>query len=132
MLAAHDKLNTDIQAILDAQTAAWGIKVANVEIKHIDIEDGMVHAIARQPEAERERERERRARVINAEGEQQPAQKLLEAAEILATRPEAMQLRYLGTLGTNIAGDKSSTIVFPFPVKFGRFFDVFGRRSDQD
>ena len=127
MLIERDKLNKDIQEILDAQTAAWGIKVANVEIKHIDIEDGMIRAIARQAEAERER----RARVINAEGEQQAAQKLLEAAEILSARPEAMQLRYLGTLGTNIAGDKSSTIVFPFPVEFGRFFDVFGRQSDK-
>jgi regulator of protease activity HflC (stomatin/prohibitin superfamily) len=127
MLVERDKLNKDIQEILDAQTAAWGIKVANVEIKHIDIEDGMIRAIARQAEAERER----RARVINAEGEQQAAQKLLEAAEILSTRPEAMQLRYLGTLGTNIAGDKSSTIVFPFPVEFGRFLDVFARHGDK-
>ena len=125
MLAERDKLNKDIQEVLDAQTTAWGIKVANVEIKHIDIEDGMIRAIARQAEAERER----RARVINAEGEQQAAQKLLEAAEILSARPEAMQLRYLGTLGTNIAGDKSSTIVFPFPVEFGRFFEGFARRS---
>jgi regulator of protease activity HflC (stomatin/prohibitin superfamily) len=127
MLIERDKLNKDIQEILDAQTAAWGIKVANVEIKHIDIEDGMIRAIARQAEAERER----RARIINAEGEQQAAQKLLEAAEILSASPEAMQLRYLGTLGTNIAGDKSSTIVFPFPVEFGRFLDVFARQSDK-
>lgn len=127
MLVERDKLNKDIQEILDAQTTAWGIKVANVEIKHIDIEDGMVRAIARQAEAERER----RARVINAEGEQQAAQKLLEAAEILSNRPEAMQLRYLGTLGTNIAGDKSSTILFPFPVEFGRFMDIFGRQGDK-
>jgi regulator of protease activity HflC (stomatin/prohibitin superfamily) len=127
MLAERDKLNKDIQEILDTQTAAWGIKVANVEIAHVDIEDGMVRAIARQAEAERER----RARIINAEGEQQAAQKLLEAAEILSARPEAMQLRYLGTLGTNIAGDKSSTIVFPFPVEFGRFLDVFARQSDK-
>lgn len=127
MLVARDKLNKDVQAILDAQTSDWGIKVANVEIKHIDIEDGMVRAIARQAEAERER----RARVINALGEQQAAQKLLEAAEILSARPEAMQLRYLGTLGTNIAGDKSSTIVFPFPVEFGRFLDVFARQGDK-
>lgn len=85
----------------------------------------MVRAIAKQAEAERER----RARVINAEGEQQAAQKLLEAAEILSVRPEAMQLRYLGTLG-NIAGEKSSTVVFPFPVEFGRFFEVFARRGE--
>ncbi|MFH1340626.1 MAG: slipin family protein [Pseudomonadota bacterium] len=126
MLAERDKLNKDIQEIIDAQTTAWGIKVANVEIKHVDIEESMVRAIARQAEAERER----RARVINAEGEQQAAQKLLEAAEILSTRPEAMQLRYLGTLGS-IAGEKSSTIVFPFPVEFGRFFDAFSRQSDK-
>lgn len=126
MLAERDKLNKDIREILDAQTAAWGIKVANVEIKHVDIEESMVRAIAKQAEAERER----RARVINAEGEQQAAQKLLEAAEILSVRPEAMQLRYLGTLG-NIAGEKSSTVVFPFPVEFGRFFEVFARHSDK-
>jgi regulator of protease activity HflC (stomatin/prohibitin superfamily) len=117
MLSERDKLNNDIRAILDAQTDAWGIKVANVEIKHVDLNESMVRAIARQAEAERER----RARVINAEGEQQAAQKLLEAAEILATRPEAMQLRYLGALGS-IAGERSSTIVFPVPVELGRWF----------
>ncbi len=110
MLAERDKLNADIQEILDAQTDAWGIKVANVEIKHVDIDESMVRAIARQAEAERER----RAKVINAEGEQQAAQKLLEAAEILAQRPEAMQLRYLSTLNV-IANERSNTIVFPFP-----------------
>lgn len=113
MLAERDRLNADIQEILDAQTDAWGIKVANVEIKHVDIDDSMVRAIARQAEAERER----RAKVINAEGEHQAAQKLLEAAEILGQRPEAMQLRYLSTLNV-IAGEKSSTIVFPFPLDF--------------
>jgi regulator of protease activity HflC (stomatin/prohibitin superfamily) len=117
MLSERDKLNNDIQTILDAQTDAWGIKVANVEIKHVDLNESMVRAIARQAEAERER----RAKVINAEGEQQAAQKLLEAAEILAARPEAMQLRYLGALST-IAGERASTIVFPFPVEFGRWF----------
>ena len=122
MLAERDKLNNDIQEILDAQTDAWGIKVANVEIKHVDLDESMVRVIARQAEAERER----RAKVINAEGEQQAAQKLLEAAEILARRPEAMQLRYLSSLGT-IANDKSSTIVFPFPIEFGR---IFGRGGD--
>ncbi|HMN82572.1 MAG TPA: slipin family protein [Burkholderiaceae bacterium] len=111
MLSERDKLNNDIQEILDRQTDAWGIKVANVEIKHIDLGEGMVRVIARQAEAERER----RAKVIAAEGEQQAAQKLLEAAEILSTRPEAMQLRYLGTLA-QIAGQNSSTIVFPFPT----------------
>jgi len=112
MLAERDRINSDIQEILDVQTDAWGIKVANVEIKHVDINESMIRAIARQAEAERER----RAKVINAEGEQQAAQKLLEAAEILAGRPQAMQLRYLNTLNT-IAGEKNSTIVFPFPME---------------
>src|SRR5687767_6121253 len=111
MLSERDKLNNDIQEILDRQTDAWGIKVANVEIKHIDIDESMIRVIARQAEAERER----RAKVISAEGEAQAAQKLLEAAEILAQRPEAMQLRYLGTLAL-IGGQNSSTIVFPFPT----------------
>ncbi|MDZ5695965.1 slipin family protein [Chelativorans sp. M5D2P16] len=112
MLAERDKLNADIQEILDRQTDAWGIKVANVEIKHVDIDESMVRAIARQAEAERER----RAKVINAEGEQQAAQKLLEAAEILARQPEAMQLRYLSSLNV-VAAEKNSTIVFPFPME---------------
>ena len=116
MLSERDKLNNDIQEILDTQTDAWGIKVANVEIKHVDIDQTMVRAIARQAEAERER----RAKIINAEGEYQAAQKLLDAAEILAKCPEAMQLRYLGTLGV-IAGEKNSTIVVPFPVEAGKF-----------
>ena len=111
LLAEREKLNLDIQRILDAQTEAWGIKVSNVEIKDVDINETMVRAIARQAEAERER----RAKIIHAEGEQQAAEKLLEAANILSGRPEAMQLRYLQTL-TNIAGDKSSTIVFPMPI----------------
>ncbi|HYG88944.1 MAG TPA: slipin family protein [Azospirillum sp.] len=127
MLAERDRLNNDIQEILDSQTDAWGIKVANVEIKHVDLGEGMVRVIARQAEAERER----RAKVINAEGEQQAAQKLLEAADILSRRPEAMQLRYLGTLGA-IAGDKASTIVFPFPFDMTRFLaDVGGPDSDR-
>ncbi|MGY6709135.1 MAG: slipin family protein [Rhizobiaceae bacterium] len=112
MLSERDKLNNDIQEILDSQTDAWGIKVANVEIKHVDINESMIRAIARQAEAERER----RARVINAEGEQQAAAKLLEAAEILGRQPEAMQLRYLSSLNF-IAGEKNSTIVFPFPME---------------
>ncbi len=110
MLSERDKLNDDIQAILDRQTDAWGIKVANVEIKHIDIDESMIRVIARQAEAERER----RAKVISAEGEQQAAQKLLEAAEVLARRPEAMQLRYLATLA-QVGSTNSSTLVFPFP-----------------
>lgn len=113
MLAERDNLNHDIQEILDNQTDAWGIKVANVEIKHVDVNEAMIRAIARQAEAERER----RAKVINAEGEQQAAQKLLEAAEILAKQPQAMQLRYLSTLNV-IAGEKSSAIIFPFPMEF--------------
>jgi len=117
MLAERDKLNRDIQAILDRQTEGWGIKVTNVEIKDIDLNESMIRAIARQAEAERER----RAKIINAEGEHQAAQKLLEAAEILSGAPEAMQLRYLGTLNT-IAGERSSTVVFPFPMDFGKFF----------
>ena len=111
MLSEREKLNLDIQTVLDQQTDAWGIKVSNVEIKHVDLNESMVRAIAQQAEAERAR----RAKVIHAEGEQQAAEKLLEAAEILATRGEAMQLRYLQTL-TQIAGDKSSTIVFPVPM----------------
>jgi regulator of protease activity HflC (stomatin/prohibitin superfamily) len=111
MLAERERLNIDIQQILDAQTDSWGIKVANVEIKHVDIDESMVRAIARQAEAERER----RAKVIHAEGEQQASEKLLEAAKVLAQSPQAMQLRYLQTL-VNIAGDKTSTIVFPMPI----------------
>jgi regulator of protease activity HflC (stomatin/prohibitin superfamily) len=112
MLAEREKLNLDIQRILDAQTDAWGIKVTNVEIKHVDLNESMIRAIARQAEAERER----RAKVIHAEGELQAAVKLLEAAQLLARQPEAMQLRYLQTL-TQIAGDKTSTIVFPVPLE---------------
>ena len=111
MLAERDKLNADIQEVLDKQTDAWGIKVSNVEIKRIDLDDSMIRAIARQAEAERSR----RAKIINAEGEQQAAQKLLEAAQILAPVPQAMQLRYLATL-FEIAGERDSTIVFPFPI----------------
>ncbi|QJP13413.1 slipin family protein [Starkeya sp. ORNL1] len=111
MLAERDKLNLDIREILDSQTDAWGIKVANVEIKHVDINESMIRAIARQAEAERNR----RARIISAEAEQQAAQKLVEAANILAVTPEAMQLRYLSTLH-DIATEKSSTIVFPMPI----------------
>ncbi|MGH8771902.1 MAG: slipin family protein [Burkholderiales bacterium] len=111
MLAEREKLNMDIQQVLDTQTDAWGIKVANVEIKHVDLNESMVRAIARQAEAERER----RAKVIHAEGEQQASEKLLQAAQMLARQPEAMHLRYLQTL-TQIAGDKSHTIVFPLPM----------------
>lgn len=111
MLQERDKLNKDIQAILDVQTEAWGIKVSNVEIKHVDVDPSMIRAIARQAEAERER----RSKVIIAEGEQQAAAKLAEAAVILATSPGAMELRYLNSL-QDIAGDRTNTIVFPFSL----------------
>ncbi|MBI3144613.1 MAG: slipin family protein [Pseudogulbenkiania sp.] len=111
LLAERERLNLDIQKVLDAQTDSWGIKVSNVEIKHVDLNESMVRAIARQAEAERER----RAKVIHAEGELQASVKLLEAAQMLARQPQAMQLRYMQTL-TQIAGDKSSTIVFPLPM----------------
>jgi regulator of protease activity HflC (stomatin/prohibitin superfamily) len=111
MLAERERLNVDIQQVLDAQTDVWGIKVSMVEIKHVDIDETMVRAIARQAEAERER----RAKVIHAEGELQASEKLLQAAQMLSRQPEAMQLRYMQTLSA-IAGDKSSTIVFPLPI----------------
>lgn len=111
MLAARDKLNKDIQEILDEHTDKWGIKVTNVEIKQVDLDEGMIRAIAKQAEAERSR----RAKVINAEGEMQASQKLLEAAQTLIKEPQAIQLRYLQTL-VEVAGDKSSTIVFPLPM----------------
>jgi len=111
MLAERERLNIDIQQSLDAQTETWRIKVSMVEIKHVDIDESMVRAIARQAEAERER----RAKIIHAEGELQASEKLAQAAEALSHTPQAMQLRYLQTL-TNIAGDKSNTIVFPLPM----------------
>ena len=113
MLAQRDKLNAHIQGILDLQTDVWGIKVSNVEIKHVDLNETMVRAIAKQAEAERER----RAKVIHAEGEHQAAQKLTDAAAILASEEQAIQLRYLQTLN-EIAGERNSTIVFPIPVDF--------------
>ncbi|MEO0617101.1 MAG: slipin family protein [Pseudomonadota bacterium] len=111
MLSERDKLNADIQAILDTRTDNWGIKVANVEIKHVDLDESMIRAIAQQAEAERSR----RAKVINAEGEQQAAQKLAEAARMLAGEKQALQLRYLQTL-KDIAGEQTTTIVFPLPM----------------
>jgi regulator of protease activity HflC (stomatin/prohibitin superfamily) len=117
MLAEREKLNVDIQQVLDAQTDAWGVKVANVEIKHVDLDESMVRAIARQAEAERER----RAKVIHAEGEQQAAEKLLQAAQILARQSQAMQLRYLQTL-TQISTERSSVIVFPMPTELATLF----------
>ncbi|MBV8156066.1 MAG: slipin family protein [Dyella sp.] len=125
MLAERDRLNSDIQEILDTQTEAWGIKVSAVEIKQVDLNESMVRAIGRQAEAERLR----RAKIINAEGEQQAAQKLTEAARILATVPGSMQLRYLGTL-SEIAGEKSSTIVFPFPLDLIKEFGAMNRPAE--
>jgi len=112
MLAERDKLNVDIQNILDKQTDAWGIKVSNVEIKHIDLDESMIRAIAKQAEAERTR----RAKIIHAEGEMQAAEKLLGAAKTLSGQSQALQLRYLQTL-TEIAGERSNTIVFPLPME---------------
>jgi len=117
MLAERERLNIDIQKALDTQTDAWGIKVANVEIKHVDIDETMVRAIARQAEAERER----RAKVIHAEGELQASEKLLQAAQVLAQEPQAIQLRYLETL-TVIGANNSTTVVFPVPIDLIRMF----------
>ncbi|WP_110655370.1 slipin family protein [Salinicola halimionae] len=111
MLSERDKLNDDIQEIIDTQTEAWGIKVANVEIKHVDLDESMIRAIARQAEAERER----RAKVIHAEGEQQAAEKLVEAADIMSRNPAALQLRYLQTM-SDMSNKNASTIVFPLPM----------------
>lgn len=116
MLSEREKLSTDIQSTLDIATDAWGIKVINVEIKHVDINESMIRAIARQAEAERER----RAKVINAEGELQAADKLKEAAMILSTEPTSIQLRYMQTL-LDLAGDRTSTIIFPMPMDILNF-----------
>ncbi len=121
MLSEREKLNIDIQSILDEQTDAWGIKVTNVEIKHVDLDESMVRAIAKQAEAERER----RAKIIHAEGELQAAEKLLAAAAIIAKNPQALQLRYLQTLN-DISNQQSSTIVFPLPIEFLRSFKGAG------
>ena len=123
MLAEREKLNTEVQRILDERTDAWGIKVSNVELKHIDLNESMIRAIAKQAEAERLR----RAKIIDAEGELQAAERLAQAGEILSRRPEAMQLRYLGTL-LNIAGEKSSTIVFPLPMDLAKSLG-FGQKG---
>ncbi|MFP5349430.1 MAG: slipin family protein [Gammaproteobacteria bacterium] len=125
MLAERDKLNTDIQKILDTSTDAWGIKVSSVEIKHVDIDPTMVRAIAQQAEAERTR----RAKVIHAEGEFQAAEKLVQAADLISKSPQALQLRYLQTL-SGIANERSSTIVFPLPMDLlGPFLDMAKRRE---
>jgi regulator of protease activity HflC (stomatin/prohibitin superfamily) len=125
MLAEREKLNDDVQRILDEQTAAWGIKVSNVELKHIDLDEQMVRAIAKQAEAERLR----RAKVIDAEGEFQAAERLVQAGEIMARHPESMQLRYLGAL-SNIAGERSSTIVFPLPMELAGLIAGNARKVD--
>ena len=126
MLSEREKLNLDVQKSLEALTDTWGIKVTTVEIKHVDLNDTMIRAIARQAEAERER----RAKVIHAEGELQASHKLAEAAEILARQPQAIQLRYLETL-TVIAADKNSTIVFPLPIDIvGPLLQAVTRRGE--
>ncbi len=117
LLAEREKLNTKLQEIIDRQTDPWGIKVQLVEIKHVDLPDTMIRAIARQAEAERER----RAKIIHADGEFQAAEKLTQAATILSQNPTALQLRFLGTL-TEIASEKSSTIIFPLPIELLRAF----------
>ena len=125
ILAEREKLNLDVQKILDKQTDAWGIKVSNVEIKHVDLDESMIRAIAKQAEAERER----RAKVIHAEGELQASGKLLQAAQVLSENPQSLQLRYLQTL-TEIAGEKSSTIVFPLPIDLVKpLMDLVARKS---
>ncbi len=121
MLSQRDRLNTDIQSILDEQTAGWGIKVTNVEIKHIDLNESMIRAIAKQAEAERER----RAKVIHAEGELQASRKLLEAAQVMSANPQTLQLRYLQTLN-DISSENASTIVFPLPLEI---FEAFRGKS---
>jgi len=127
MLSEREALNNDIQRILDVQTEAWGIKVANVELKHVDLDEQMVRAIARQAEAERVR----RAKVIHAAGELESSRKLQEAAAILAQQPQAIQLRYLATL-TEIAGDKSNTIVFPLPMDLLKAYETAKRDVAKD
>lgn len=117
MLAERERLNTDIQEILDKQTDAWGIKISNVEIKHIDLDESMVRAIAKQAEAERER----RAKVINSKGELEASENLLAAAEVLSKNPQGIQLRYLQTM-SDIAGDRTNTVIFPFPTDWQQFF----------
>ena len=126
LLSERERLNLDIQRVLDSQTDAWGIKVSTVEIKQVDLNESMVRAIARQAEAERER----RAKIIHAEGELQASEKLLQAAQMLAQQPQAMQLRYLQTLG-NIAGDRSSIIVFPVPIELLSVLGI-GKRPGPD
>jgi regulator of protease activity HflC (stomatin/prohibitin superfamily) len=126
MLAERERLNTDIQEILDKQTDAWGIKIANVEIKHVDLDESMVRAIAKQAEAERER----RAKVINAKGELEASENLLAAANVLSQNPQGIQLRYLQTMN-DVSNDKTNTLVFPFPTELKRFF-IGEEKSEKD
>jgi regulator of protease activity HflC (stomatin/prohibitin superfamily) len=125
MLSQRDKMNADIQNILDEQTASWGIKVTNVEIKHVDLNETMIRAIAKQAEAERER----RAKIIHAEGELQASEKLLQAAEVMSKNPQTLQLRYLQTLN-DISNENASTIVFPLPMEIMNAF--YKKPSGQD
>jgi regulator of protease activity HflC (stomatin/prohibitin superfamily) len=128
LLAERERMNADVQEILDAQTDSWGIKVSNVEIKHVDLDESMIRAIAKQAEAERIR----RAKVIHAAGEFEASEKLVQAAQQLATQSESMQLRYLQTL-TEIAGEKSSTIVFPLPMQLMENFNrMLGGHQDKN
>ncbi|HEY9150821.1 MAG TPA: slipin family protein [Gammaproteobacteria bacterium] len=128
ILSERDKLNDDIQGILDKQTDSWGIKVTNVEIKHVDLNENMIRAIARQAEAERER----RAKVIHAEGELQAAEKLVGAANIIATNPQALQLRYLQTM-SGMSTDSKATVIFPFPMEMLEGFrHMMGGEKDKD
>jgi regulator of protease activity HflC (stomatin/prohibitin superfamily) len=124
MLAERERLNADIQEILDKQTDAWGIKISNVEIKHIDLDESMVRAIAKQAEAERER----RAKVINAKGELEASENILKAAEVLSQNSLGIQLRYLQTM-SDISSDKTNTVVFPFPVEIGDFLKKFQNKE---
>ncbi|HAT8179770.1 TPA: slipin family protein [Legionella pneumophila] len=124
MLAEREQLNSDVQKILDAQTESWGIKVSNVEIKKVDLDESMIRAIAKQAEAERDR----RAKVIHAEGELQASEKLLQASQVLAQQPQAMQLRYLQTLAT-IAVNNNSTIIFPMPMELGDILTSMGGKK---
>jgi len=124
LLAHRDKINLELQQILDRQTDAWGVKVSNVEVKHIDLPDEMRRAMARQAEAERER----RSKVIHAEGEYQASEKLAQAARVIASQESALQLRYLQTL-TEVAAEKNSTILFPLPIELVK---PFLKRGDTD
>jgi regulator of protease activity HflC (stomatin/prohibitin superfamily) len=126
MLSQRDKMNADIQSILDEQTASWGIKVTNVEIKHVDLNESMIRAIAKQAEAERER----RAKIIHAEGELQASEKLLQAANVLSQNPQSLQLRYLQTLN-DISSENASTIVFPLPMEILNAFGTVKAGADE-